>query len=805
MRFKLAIAAVIVEAIMLSLLLLNTSRLLSHSLNEHTESITKEMSPLLGAALSARLFERDHASIVEILSELITDEDKGINYVIIYDNLNEIYAFGGDIDPKQPPGIDKDIESALGDQRYDISETLTLAGQPVGRMQYGFSLAPYLSAKDQLLSQGVAIAFFEVFFSAILLTFLGFLLTRHIKTLVTATDYISKGDYGYAVDIRGNDEISELARNFNTMRRAIRHRIAQLNESERKLFAEKERALVTLHSIGDAVITTDVHGNIEYMNPIAESLTAWPLEQAAGQPLQKVFYIVNELNMKPLTDPVKRCINENRVIGMNNHTVLINRRKERFSIQDTAAPIRDSSGAILGAVLVFHDVSLARQMARQMDYQAKHDSLTGLLNRKQFEVELVKAFDNACDEHRRHAFCYIDVDQFKVINDTCGHLAGDELLKNIAQKIRETIRDSDLVGRLGGDEFGIIVRNCPLERVVEICENITSHLEAEQFCWQDKCFTIGASIGVAPINSDSHDICSILSAADVACYVAKEKGRGQIHVFEEKDETHKQRLTEMELTSEITEAINQDRLEIHCQKIVDLNDDTSRMHYEALVRMRGKNGELLLPMQFIPAAERYHLISKIDCWMVEKIVEVLENCTCNQDIAVAINLSGQSLADKNFLSRIDACLKQTNLDTSRIYFEITETAAIENLEQAYAFIRHFRKFGIRFLLDDFGSGLSSFGYLKNLEVDFIKIDGSFIRDMHNSPTDIAIVETIHQIGHIMGKKTIAEYIETDDLLSLVSEIGIDYAQGYAIHEPQPIEAIIEELRDRAWHRQASIR
>lgn len=569
--------------------------------------------------------------------------------------------------------------------------------------------------------------------------------------------------------------------------------ITERKRAETAVFDEKEKAQVTLQSIGDAVITTDASGRIDYLNPVAEDLTGWDTQEARGKSLPEVMNIFNEATREPLEDPVSRSLREGRVIAVVDQTVMVNRRGQEVAIQDSAAPIRDRSGRIIGAVMVFHDVSKERRLRRALAYQASHDALTGLINRREFENRLNEALLTArADESMTHVLLYLDLDQFKLVNDTCGHQAGDRLLKQITGLLQTRIRTSDTIARLGGDEFGILLQDCTAERAAKIADCLRQAIREYRFEWQERAMNIGVSIGIVEITSTSESITSVMSAADVACYAAKDSGRNRVHMYEPGAASERHR--EMQWVSRLTQACEENRLELHYQPIVPIGSTRdSRGHYELLVRMRGEHGELVYPVEFIPAAERYNVMPMIDRWVVSQALGALAHYRTDGDAVrgytVSINLSGTSLNDDRFLEFLINELQTHDLSPGAVCFEITETAAISNLPNVVRFMREFRARGCLFSLDDFGSGLSSFMYLKNLPVDYLKIDGQFIQNVTTDPVDRSMVEAITQIGRAMGIKTVAERVESAEVLDCLAEIGVEYAQGIYLAPPESVESL----------------
>jgi diguanylate cyclase (GGDEF)-like protein len=449
---------------------------------------------------------------------------------------------------------------------------------------------------------------------------------------------------------------------------------------------------------------------------------------------------------------------------------------------------------------VLKDVTQARALARQLSHQATHDALTGLVNRQEFERRLGRALTRAREDRAEHALCYLDLDQFKVVNDTCGHLAGDELLRQVGVTLRGKMRRRDTLARLGGDEFGVLLEHCKPDQARAIAEDLRQVLQDFHFAWEGRPFTVGVSIGVAPITIETESIAAILRDADSACYAAKEKGRNRVQVAQTGDLHLAVRQGELEWVSKVTEALGENRFRLYAQPIAPVIPHLQdHPHCEVLIRLLGPNGELALPGAFIPAAERYGIMPAVDRWVVERVVAYYgerASAPSAELPIISINLSGASLSDPTLFDFIRQQLLRGSVSPHSLCFEITETAAIANLAHAVQFIRELRKLGCSFALDDFGSGLSSFAYLQTLPVDYLKIAGSFVRHIATDPIDYAMVEAISRVGQVMGVRTIAEGVETESVMDKLKEIGVDYAQGWAISEPVPIEEIERVLITR---------
>lgn len=554
------------------------------------------------------------------------------------------------------------------------------------------------------------------------------------------------------------------------------------------LFGEKERAQVTLASIADGVITTDVEGWVEYLNPVAEELTGWNQAAARGLPLQAIFRMLDENSRKLAPNPIEMVLREERTVEIAATMLLMRNDGSEIPITQSAAPIRDRNGKITGVVLVLHDVSRERQYAAKLSYQASHDALTGLINRTEFEQRLSLALKSAAQLGRHHAVMYLDLDQFKVVNDTCGHAAGDQLMRDVSALLAKRVREGDTLARLGGDEFGVLLENCPADHALRIADELRQTVMDFHFAWENRSFNIGVSIGVVNVEDGMFTLADVLSAADAACYMAKEKGRNRVQVYHSEDSEVTVRHGEMEWVGRLQKALEDNRFVLYAQEIVAL--DRSRRHVshcELLIRMIDEKGELVPPMAFIPAAERYSLMPSIDRWVIRTAFADI----ARQQIAGAgydhcsINLSGASIGDDRFLEFLRDEFARSAVLPQSICFEITETAAIANLDKAARFIRELKALGCLFSLDDFGAGMSSFAYLKHLPVDFLKIDGGFVKDMADDPIDRAMVEAINSVGHVMGKQTIAEFVGDERVVEMLREMGVDYAQGYGVSKPRP--------------------
>jgi len=556
-------------------------------------------------------------------------------------------------------------------------------------------------------------------------------------------------------------------------------------EAEARIHQQTELAEVTLDSIGEAVITTDTEQNITYMNPIACQLTGWDAKDALSLPLEQVVVIVSEADHSEVNSTVFECLNQQCLIEYDEPMLLLGTNGNEYSIETSASPLKNHNGEIIGAVLVFINTTYIRNLSRKMEFQAKHDSLTNLLNRREFEHQLAQAIRSSHNDNTEHALCYMDLDQFKVVNDTCGHIAGDRLLRELSKLMPHSIRSSDCLARLGGDEFGVIIFDCSIKDAKEIANTLRTAIKEFIFTWDHKVFDIGVSIGLVPITKDNGSLQDIMRRADASCYIAKDLGRNRIHIYTEDDVDIAKRRGEMQWMTRIQNSLKNDRFRLAIQKVVAIKNNDSP-HYEVLLRMEGSNEEIIQPSAFLPAAERYDMMPIIDRWVITTAFKNISHERRNDAKRVYnINLSGQTLRDNSIVKFIREQFNYFDIPPEIICFEITETAIISNLGIAIELVNKIKAMGCMFALDDFGSGLSSFSYLKNIPVDYIKIDGEFIHNITNSSIDKAIVSAINIIGHEMGLKTVAEYVENEDILKILDELGVDYAQGYIIEEPVP--------------------
>jgi diguanylate cyclase (GGDEF)-like protein/PAS domain S-box-containing protein len=549
---------------------------------------------------------------------------------------------------------------------------------------------------------------------------------------------------------------------------------------------------LALNSLAEAIIATDERGRINFMNPAAERLTGSEAAAASGKLLEEIVSLVDEADRRLLSDPVHQALVSGVPVSLGRRALLLSRANgNERSIELSASPIRGDGKDVVGAVLLLHDVTELRGLARQMSYQATHDALTGLVNRREFERRLEEAIESGHRGDGQHVLCYLDLDRFKLVNDTSGHLAGDSMLREVAKLLRDAVRDSDSVARLGGDEFGTLLVGCPLEKARQIADDVCRSVGDYRFVWKDRIFNIGVSIGLVEISRESGTLEELLAAADTACYVAKKQG-GHVAVYSARDEALARHTGEIQWLQRLQGALKENRFQLYHQVIVPTHGTDGGPAMEVLIRLQDEAGHDLPPSEFMRAAERYRLMGLVDRWVVQTTLAALGRgaIAVPPDRSVAINISGQTLGDIQFLEFVVECLDSTGVSPAQVCFEITENAVVANLEHARRFIGVLHGMGCQFALDDFGSGVGSFSNLKNLALDYLKIDGSFIRNLARDTVNQAMVTAMIKLARSLNFKVIAEHVEDNAALEAARRIGVDYLQGYAIGRPQPLQLAV---------------
>lgn len=560
---------------------------------------------------------------------------------------------------------------------------------------------------------------------------------------------------------------------------------------ENALHREKELAQITLHSIAEAVLTTDANGVINSANSASADLLGSTEEDLVGRPLTDKLVLDNLDQRRELRKALKDALEYGVSTELNDSASLAGKSGEEVAIAGLISPLRDSDGKNIGSVIVLQNVTNERRMQELLSHQATHDELTGLANRREFERRLQEQLRIIKTNHIAGAALLLDLDRFKIVNDTCGHAAGDLLLRQLTQLMSVQIRSSDTLARIGGDEFAVLLPSCDDKSAGRVAESLRQTVAEYRFRWENRNFALGVSIGIVNLDMEWSSVAEVISAADSACLMAKEAGRDRVITYRKAGEEEQKRRGEIEWAARIRESLELNRFRLYCQPIVPISPDNDRWSVEVLVRMVDAEGNMVPPMAFIPAAERYDEMTYIDRWVVENTIKQWDADpeTFNAMDKCNINLSGQSLANEAFLDFVIELIENHKVPWEKVCFEITETAVVANLEIARAFIEELSGRGCRFALDDFGSGLSSFAYLKHLPVHFLKIDGVFVKDILNDKIDAAMVESIAQIGHAMDLETIAEFVENDEVIAALNKSNVDYAQGFGVCRPFPLEEL----------------
>ncbi len=578
------------------------------------------------------------------------------------------------------------------------------------------------------------------------------------------------------IEFRGHPAILTVARD-------VSHR----KSLEVSLSRSKRQAQYTLESIAEGVITTDNDGRVDYMNLAAETLIGTNRDAAVGHRLGELFTLVDDADRRPLGDPVERCLAMRRRVNMGRRAVMVTVDGEHeHSVELTASPVRGPSNSISGAVVVFHDVGEIRGLTRQMSYQATHDPLTGLINRREFERRLDEAMDDAHAEEAVHMLFYMDLDRFKAVNDSCGHIAGDNMLREVAALIKDQVRDSDFVGRLGGDEFGALLIGCPIDKARQIASDICNAIADYRFVWKDKIFNIGISVGLVEISHASGTLQDVMSAADSACYMAKQSGRGQVHVYSARDEAVARERGDIQWLRQLQTALHEDGFELAIQPIIAMRGKAeSGPALEVLIRLHDGLGRANDSAEFLRPAARYQMMPQIDRWVINAALTAISGGEIKLPAhrSCAINLSGQTLGDEAFLGFVVDALDRSGVAPSAICFEVTERAILSNVQQAQRFIEVLHGIGCEFSLDDFGSGLGSFSSLKHLPIDYLKIDGTYTRNLQSDLVNQEMVNAMIKLARTMEFQIVAEQVEQQEDFDWLREVGVDFVQGRFIEAP----------------------
>ncbi|MGV6825968.1 MAG: EAL domain-containing protein [bacterium] len=758
---------------------------LKNHLNERADSM----------ALS---FSEDYAELVSLNTNEkavnFTSHLRGIPdlvYLFLYDLQGEqIFSYHS---PREQNAVSRSEAQSIDAREY--LKPVYFGDRQIGSIRIALSTQEIRQAQVSYL-QVIAVLAAGILLLALLLPmWIQRLMSEPVVKLAALTrDIAQSGDYSQRVKVRSADEIGTLYHNFNMLLDAT-------EKAEEELVKEKERVQTTLSSLAEGVITTDEMCMIQYMNPVAEATLGCIGENVVGQSIDSVLSIVPTGKPLKSINPIDQAIAQNQVIiEENNSHIHCHITGEEIEIDYSVSPIRNAKQDAEGAVFIFRDVGRARELARQLSDRAKLDTLTGFYNREYFETLVDQALGDAREAHDQHALFYIDLDQFKVINETHGFVAGDGLIRSIAEMLTNILPEQAQLARLGSDEFGVLIQDCNSAEAEEIGEKLVSYISNYPFIWDQKELSVKASVGCLYINKDSDSTLQLLANAGMACMAAKEMGGGRLHFYQPDDINMARRMNELRWVEKVKIALQEDQFELYYQPMIPLDcTREDRPLFEILLRYRSNAGDLVGPGRFLPAAEKHHLMPEIDRWVVSSLLNACQYdasnfgrvFNSNQDFIVSINLSGQSIGDSTFHEFIEEQFRKHDVDPSKFCFEITETAAISSLGQAHKFIQQMRSLGCKFALDDFGSGMSSFSYLKKLPVDYLKIDGSYVKDIAKIPADYELVKAVNQIGKVLNIHTVAEFVEDEETANLLAEMGVDYAQGYFYAIPNPLSVAPE--------------
>ena len=770
LRGKLLLASIVVEVVMLGLLVGNSVRLIQTHMERLTESRIQAIELAYKTAVAVPLASRDYATLRDILDGWRKAED--ILYLVVTDNNGRTIAATGWDDNEPLPAAGRDSQ---GRQITHVRFPVDYLGQVYGQVQYGLSTDNIQRAKHELFTQGFLIALTEITLTVLLLSVIGYWLTRHLTALMAASGRVANGDYATRLSLRSRDEIAQLAEHFNVMAGAIQNRIEALQESDLR-----SRAIADYTYGWESWVAPD--GCLRWVNPAVHRVTGYsPTEcfSMTDYPLPLVY--VDDVAL------VSRCHRQGLAgqTGQDQEFRVLRKDGRIIWVAMSWQPIVDGEGHSLGYRSSVRDISLEHYAKEELEYQANHDALTGLFNRRAFEQRLQEALDSLRLRSEPRTLLYIDLDQFKLVNDSCGHSAGDQLLQEITAIMQHTISNGFLA-RLGGDEFGLLLdsgHEKAFRQAAKLIDAIHSHF----FTYEGHRFQLGASVGMVTIVDAQRGIDELLIAADQACYAAKDRGRNRIEVYRDSDDYYRSQRAQFLSVEEITRALQDDRLQLYQQRVLPLREGL-RAHAEILVRLQDEQGNILMPGAFIPAAERFNLMPEIDRWVISRACQRLGRAGDKRgsETTYAINLSGLSLSREDLAEYVTNQLQTCDVDPHNICFEITETAAVGGLEKAQHFIHAMHALGVKVALDDFGAGLSSFAYLRKLDVDFLKIDALFVRNLDVDERDLAVVRSIMEVARVHGMQTIAEYVHTREIAEILTHIGVDYGQGFALHMPEPL-------------------
>lgn len=795
-KIKLIISVVLIHAILMGFIMFDLLQRESAFMKEQFSKQAYEITSIIASNSSVMLLSNDLVA----LDELIADMKNRNHKIFILDKSTKVRAttdkeyfnkyFNDAISTRTLANmldLNKSSSQMMHGDVIDTLHAISVGNKTIGYVRTLINNNHINEELTIITNKGIVYIFVAILLGAFFAWLSVRKITLRLENIARAAEKIANKDFDIQLEESNtDDEVSKMIRAFNVMNSSIKDYISELQKSNEIIFREKELAEVTLSSIGDCVVVTDKQGRVQFINPAAQNIIQYSNEEVKNKKIEEIFTLIKEDTQEKLETPLYASLREKKVIWLNEHTILINRYAKQFTIEDSSSPIKNKDGVIEGAIFVFHDVTQKKKDEKKVRWQATHDGLTGLNNRISFETILENTCKQTLRDNATHALLFMDLDKFKIINDTVGHMAGDEVLKQISSRISHNVRANDFLCRFGGDEFGLILFNCNVALSKEIAKKLIDDILEYTFHWENKVFRVGLSVGIAKIDKHHHNPSLLLSSADLACYMAKERGRSRYYIAQESDLVYLNNEHELNWISKIAQSIKDKKFILYVQKIKDLQFDSN--HYEILLRLQEKSGEISYPNSFIPHAERYFLMPKIDRYVIEEFFSwyTKNKDSIDENIHFSVNITGQSISDVDFIEDVLELVEKYSMDCSKVIFEITENTAISNIAVSKNFFSALMKIGFRFSLDDFGTGLSSFEYLKSLPINFLKIDGVFIKDILEDKIDRGIVESIYKIGSLMNFKIIAEYVESEEIMAELKKIGIHYAQGYTIEKPHSI-------------------
>ena len=788
LRVKLVLASLVVEVLLLTLLVVNSMRLVEKNLVEQARLRVQELNLLLNASISGPLAERDFGTMQDIMNNI--QQRHGVTYLVLYNDRGKVVASSG-WDMRLPvPAVEK---RGIGDKdagkldRFDTETPMVIAGQRLGVLRYGISTKFLREARSSLLQQSLLIAGAEVVLSLALLTLVGFWLTRHLVLLSRASEQVAAGNFDIQLPAKTEDEVGQLTQAFSVMSDAVRNQIAALRQSEeqqRQLANQAQQEHARLNSLLNAmrvgVLFEDGQNRVVYVNPTFRRIWVIPEHvDLIGLPTAEALRNSNNKLAHP--DHFSQHILE----VLNTHQV-----SENFEISTAdgrlltqlSYPVHDTEGRFIGRLWIYEDVTHERQTAEQLIYLAERDSLTGLYNRHRFQVELGRMLGDLDRDEAYGALLFFDLDEFKHINDTYGHRAGDAMLIRVAGEVSNLVRRKEILSRLGGDEFAVLMPQSSKEDAIKLAERIIRGVAQIPFRFEGQNLRLTTSLGVALYPQHGASAEELVSRADAAMYQAKESGKNTWRVYHPDRDSSREMLNRLSWQERISHALENDLMRLHFQGVYRASN-RALTHLEVLVRMidEADPAQLIMPNHFIPFAERNGKIVEIDRWVIRESVRLLSQ---SSDIPpLAVNISGRSFDQPDLPQYIAEQLLEFQVAPQRLLVELTETSAVTDLHDAQRFIEALQKTGCLVCLDDFGAGFSSFAYLKHLKVDMLKIDGLFVRDLPNDRDNQVFVKAIVDVARGMHKGTIAEFVESAETMAMLQQFGVDMVQGYYLDTP----------------------